>query len=581
MPVRGPHIMSKRIRKLILIVIPAFLIGACGKSEAPPEARGADTVFTNGRIFTVDANRSWAEAVAVTDGRIAYVGTTNGADQHVGSNTTVVDLKGRMMLPAFQDSHIHPIYAGIEASACDLNAMNDLAGYRSVIGGYAAANPNVDWILGGGWSMSVFGPGGSPSKRILDELVPDRPVFLTSSDGHSGWANSKALEIAGITRDTPDPVDGIIDRDAETGELIGSLQEGAMNLVQQHVPPTSLDSRKAGLIYAQNLLHSYGITSIQEAIANREELETYASLENAGQLKLRVVAALWWDRERQEEQIESLLALRQEFNKGGLLRPTTVKIMEDGVMENYTAAMLEPYLIPSGSRGIPMVNPELLKRAVTELDAEGFQVHFHSIGDAAIRYALDAVEEALLENGQLGNRHHISHIQMFDPADIPRFAELQVIANFQPLWAYADEYVTELTIPFIGEERARWMYPIKSVQDTGAIIAFGSDWSVSTANPFPQMETAVTRMSAVDDSYPVFIPEERIDLETAIAAFTINAAFVNKHEDETGSIEAGKLADLIVLDQNVFEIEPANISDTKVLLTLFGGEAVHGDISSL
>lgn len=573
--------MSKRIRKLILIVIPAFLIGACGKSEAPPEARGADTVFTNGRIFTVDANRSWAEAVAVTDGRIAYVGTTNGADQHVGSNTTVVDLKGRMMLPAFQDSHIHPIYAGIEASACDLNAMNDLAGYRSVIGGYAAANPNVDWILGGGWSMSVFGPGGSPSKRILDELVPDRPVFLTSSDGHSGWANSKALEIAGITRDTPDPVDGIIDRDAETGELIGSLQEGAMNLVQQHVPPTSLDSRKAGLIYAQNLLHSYGITSIQEAIANREELETYASLENAGQLKLRVVAALWWDRERQEEQIESLLALRQEFNKGGLLRPTTVKIMEDGVMENYTAAMLEPYLIPSGSRGIPMVNPELLKRAVTELDAEGFQVHFHSIGDAAIRYALDAVEEALLENGQLGNRHHISHIQMFDPADIPRFAELQVIANFQPLWAYADEYVTELTIPFIGEERARWMYPIKSVQDTGAIIAFGSDWSVSTANPFPQMETAVTRMSAVDDSYPVFIPEERIDLETAIAAFTINAAFVNKHEDETGSIEAGKLADLIVLDQNVFEIEPANISDTKVLLTLFGGEAVHGDISSL
>jgi hypothetical protein len=215
------------------------------------------------------------------------------------------------------------------------------------------------------------------------------------------------------------------------------------------------------------------------------------------------------------------------------------------------------------------------------LDKLGFQVHFHAIGDAAIRYALDAIEEALIQNGQLGNRHHIAHIQMWDPADIPRFAELNVVANFQPLWAYADEYVTELTIPFIGEKRARWMYPIKTVQDTGAIIAFGSDWSVSTANPFPEMETAITRKSADDDSYPVFIPEERIDLETAIVAFTINAAYVNKHEDETGSVEVGKLADLIVIDRNLFEIAPEDISETKVLLTLFAGEPVYGDISAL
>jgi len=228
-----------------------------------------------------------------------------------------------------------------------------------------------------------------------------------------------------------------------------------------------------------------------------------------------------------------------------------------------------------------MVEPQALKRAVALLDARGFQVHFHSIGDAAVRYALDAVEEALLENGQLGNRHHISHIQMFDPADIPRFAELDVIANFQPLWANGDDYIHELTIPFIGEERARWMYPIKSVQDTGAMIAFGSDWSVSTANPFPQIEMAVTRTGGADDSNPVFIPEERIDLESAIAAFTINAAFVNKHEDQTGSIEVGKLADLIVIDRNVFEIDPEDVSDTRVLLTLFSGEPVHGDISSL
>jgi len=573
--------MNSANRTLILVVVLAFFTSACREQETPANTPGADLIFTNGRIYTVDADLSWQESVAISDGRISFVGSSAGAQQHIGSNTTVVDLNGRMMLPAFQDSHIHPIYAGIEASACDLNGQDGLAGYRSVIAEYAAANPDVPWILGGGWSMSVFGPGGSPSRSIIDELVSDRPVYLISADGHTGWANSRALEIAGITKDTPDPPDGIIDRDPDTGEPIGSLQEGAMSLVQKHIPPTTLASRQQGLRYAQDLLHSYGITSIQDAIVNREELETYAATEAMDQLKLRVVASLWWDRMQGEEQIDDLLSLREEFNKGGLLRPTTVKIMEDGVMENYTAAMLDPYLIPSGSRGIPMVEPGTLRRAVALLDAAGFQVHFHAIGDAAVRYALDAVEEALLENGQLGNRHHISHLQMINPADIPRFVELDVIANFQPLWAYADEYVTELTIPFIGEERANWMYSIKSVQDTGAMIAFGSDWSVSTANPFPQIETAVTRKDADDEFIPVFLPEQRIDLASAVTAFTINAAYLNKHEDETGSIEVGKLADLIVTDQNIFEIEAALISETRVLLTLFEGKAVYGDISSL
>jgi len=577
----GFHNMNNSNQKPILIVVLAFLASGCSEDEVPANASGAELVFTNGRIYTVDAERSWAESVAISGGRISFVGSTADADQYIGSNTTVIDLRQRMMLPAFQDSHIHPIYAGMEASACDLNGQDGLAGYRSVIAEYAAANPDVPWILGGGWSMSVFGPGGSPSRSIIDELVSDRPVFLTSADGHTGWANSRALEIAGISKDTPDPVDGIIDRDPLTGEPIGSLQEGAMSLVQQHIPPATLASRQQGLIYAQDLLHSYGITSVQDAIVNREELETYAAAETMDQLRLRVVASLWWDRMQGDEQIDDLLALREEFSNGGLLRPTTVKIMEDGVMENYTAAMLDPYLIPSGSRGIPMVEPAALRQVVTLLDDAGFQVHFHAIGDAAIRYALDAVEEALLENGQRGNRHHISHLQMINPADIARFAELDVIANFQPLWAYADEYVTELTIPFIGEERGSWMYSIKSVQDTGAMIAFGSDWSVSTANPFPQIETAVTRKSADDEPFPVFLPEQRIDLASAVAAFTINAAYLNKHENDTGSIEVGKLADLIVTDRNLFEIDSAEISETRVLLTLFEGEAVYGDISSL
>jgi predicted amidohydrolase YtcJ len=560
-----------------LLLLSVSLLAACESEKAKP---GVDAVYNNGRIYTVDDNRSWAQAIAVDNGQIVYVGSNDGAAEHIGSETTVVDLHGRLVLPGLQDSHVHPIGGGIEASACDLNGAPGLAEYRTIIGEYATANPDVPWILGGGWAMSVFGPGGAPNKDVLDELVPDRPVFLSSQDGHTGWANSVALQIAGITKDTPDPVDGRIDRDPETGEASGSLQEGAMKLVTRHIPATTDEDRIAGLRYAMNMLNEYGITGIQDANVDEDSLRTYKALQDRGELTMHVVGSIWWDRERDLGQVPEIVALRDKYT-GGLIDAATVKIMQDGVMENYTAAMLEPYLVPSGTRGIPMVEPGALRSIVSRLDREGFQVHFHAIGDAAVRQCLDAVEEAQIENGALGHRHHISHLQMIDPQDIPRFKELGVVANFQPLWAYADLYVTDLTIPFIGEARARWMYPIKSVQDAGGRIAFGSDWSVSTANPYHQMETAITRKSAVDDDMDSFIPEERIDLLTAIDAFTINAAFVNRNEDKTGSLETGKSADFVVLDQNLFEIEPEKISETKALLTVFRGKPVYGDASAL
>lgn len=572
--------MNSNIRRIIRLTVVASLAASCSQPESPDRTTGADSVYRNGSIYTVDANRSWAEAVAVTDGRIRYVGTDAGVAAHIGSNTTVVDLGGRMMLPAFQDSHIHPISGGVEASACDLNGLPGLAEYRSTIGEYAAANPDLPWILGGGWSMAVFGPGGAPSRTILDELVPNRPAYLSSADGHTGWANSMALELAGITRDTPDPADGRIDRDPQTGELVGSLQEGATGLITQHIPPMTLEDRIAGMRYARDMLHGYGITSITAAIVGQEDLEVYEAMDQRGELNLRVLASLWWDRARAEEQIPALVEQREKYTKGHV-RATTIKIMQDGVLENYTGAMLEPYLLGGGTRGIPMVEPEFLKQAVTLLDAEGFQVHFHAIGDAAIRQSLDAIEEALLENGDLGHRHHISHLQVIHPDDIPRFAELDVIANFQPLWAAYDDYIRELNIPAIGAERTSWMYPIQSVKDAGGMVAFGSDWSVSTANPFYQMETAVTRMDSNDYSIAPFIPDEAIDIETAIHAFTINAAFLNKHEIDTGSIEVGKYADLIVLDQNLIDIDSKSISDTRVLLTLLEGNAVYGNPENL
>jgi predicted amidohydrolase YtcJ len=353
-----------------------------------------------------------------------------------------------------------------------------------------------------------------------------------------------------------------------------------MDLATAVIPPPDLETRTAGLQYAVRMLNAYGITSIQAAMAFQPFLEAYRALDERGELTLRVVAALYWDRNRGEEQIEDLKRLRDEFTRGRV-RATSVKMWQDGVMENFTAALLEPYLHKGDDRGIAMIDPEKLKSATAKLDAEGFQVHFHAIGDAAIRQSLDAVEEARRRNGDLGHRHHISHLELIDPADIPRFRELGVIANFQPLWAYADAYITELTVPFLGVQRSRWLYPIRSVQNAGGMIAFGSDWSVSSANPLEEIETAVTRMGSRGETDTPFIPDERIDLPTAIAAFTINAAYVNQIDDITGSIEPGKMADLIVLDRNLFELDQREISDAHVLLTLLEGTAVYGDLSRL
>jgi predicted amidohydrolase YtcJ len=539
----------------------------------------ADTLFVNGAVYTMDVNRSWASVVGLRGDKIVYVGFDDGADALRGPATRVIDLGGKMLMPSFQDAHIHPIMSALDALAVDLSEKRTLEDYLESVKAYAAANPDEPWILGGGWSMAVFGPGARASKKFLDAVVPDRPVYLSSADGHSGWANSAALKVAGIDEDTQDPVSGIVDRDPKTGEIIGSLQEGAMELLTAFIPPPTDDMNQKALQYSVELLNGYGITAITDADVSPPQLDAYRALDKRDELSLRVVASLWWERTQGLEQIDDFKQQREEYSNGHV-KASTVKIMQDGVMENYTAAMSEPYYVEGNPTGIPMVEPEFLKEAVTALDAAGFQVHFHAIGDAAISQCLDAVAAAIAANGNSHRRHHIAHLQAINPKDLRRFRELGVIANFQPLWAFADSYINDLTIPFIGEERANWMYTIRSVINAGGMIAFGSDWSVSTANPFPQIETAVTRANA-DEGGETFMPQETIDLATALAAFTINSAYVNGIEKETGSIEAGKLADLIVLDQNLFGVPVNDISNTRVLLTLFGGQPVHGTLEAL
>jgi predicted amidohydrolase YtcJ len=536
----------------------------------------ADLALTGGRVYTLDAARRWAQALAVKDGCIVAVGADGEVGKWVGEATEVVDLDGRTVLPGFQDAHIHPPKGGLNRLRCSLYEARDPSAYLEIIATYARAHPDVEWILGGGWSMDAF-PGGTPTREMLDGLVPDRPVFLVNRDGHGAWVNSRALELAGLSAATPDPVDGRIEREPE-GEPTGTLHEGAMDLVQQVAPQPDGETYREALQVAQRYLTSLGITAWQDAWVTPVTERAYRTMDLNGELKARVVGSLWWERDRGEEQISELIVRRAE-SRGRRYRANTVKIMLDGVCENFTAAMLEPYLgengQPTANTGLDFVDPEALKGYVTRLDAEGFQVHFHAIGDRAVRSALDAVAAARRANGWNDARHHISHVQVVHPIDLPRFRQLGVIANAQPYWACEEGYQRDLTIPFLGPERSRWQYPFRSLFRHGANLAFGSDWPVSTPDPLKEIEVAVNRVAPYHREMTPFLPEERLDLPTALAAFTIGSAYVNHLDELTGSIEAGKLADLVVLDRDLFSLDAGPIGDASVTLTLIEGEIVY------
>ncbi|WP_166868505.1 amidohydrolase [Salinibacterium sp. ZJ70] len=542
----------------------------------------ADLVFTGGSVFTATTVRSLTHSVAVTDGRIVAVG--HDVDDLVGPATEVVDLRGRMLVPGFQDAHVHPISGGLELLRCDLNAGRTEEDYVRIVASYADAHPDAEWILGGGWSMSVF-PGGTPTAAALDRAVSDRPVFLTNRDGHGAWVNSRALELAGIDARTPDPADGRIERDA-AGNPTGTLHEGAMSLVDRLLDPTSDDEMLAGLLRGQEHLHSYGITSWQDAIigAYADLIDggpTYVRADREGLLTGRVVGALWWDRTQGLEQIPSLVEKRAAY-RSARFSATSIKIMQDGVAENFTAAMLEAYHDghghPTDNSGISFVPPEILNEAVPQLDELGFQVHFHAIGDRAVRQCLDAVERSIERNGRWDNRHHIAHIQVIHPDDVPRFRTLGVAANMQSYWATLEPQMIELTLPFLGEQRSAWQYPFGDLQRAGAVLAAGSDWSVSTPDPLAAIHTAVNRTAAPgheDGDYEPFLPHQAIDLATSLTAYTAGSAWVNHRDHDTGTIEVGKLADLVVLDRDPFDGPADQIGATRVLQTFVDGARVY------
>ncbi|RPJ00560.1 MAG: amidohydrolase [Candidatus Aminicenantes bacterium] len=564
----------KKTRAVALALIAAALFLAVSCTGGRP-AGPADLILTNAAVATMAARQPRAEALVVADGKIVFVGDSRKAMMRRGSSTRIVDLGGRLVLPAFQDSHIHLVMGGVELLACNIAELGTKEAVFARIREYAAAHPDLPWITGGGWALPLF-PQANPRKEDLDALVPDRPVVLDSADGHSCWANSRALALAGVTRDTPDPAGGRIERDPKTGEPTGTLRESAAGLVESRVPALGpveyINGLKAGLAMANR----FGIASIIEARADGDILEAYAALDRAGELSVRVLASLQVDTGRGASEARRLASLRRRYT-GTRLKATAAKIFADGVIEPHTAALLEPYVDLPGDRGTPLLEPEAFDALARALDQAGFQIHVHAIGDRAIRMSLDAFEAAGRANGFRDMRHHIAHLELIDPADIPRFKRLGAAANFQALWAYPDTYITDLTLPILGPARSRWLYPIGSVAATGAVIAGGSDWSVSSMNPLEAIQVAVTRRDPAAGPGEAWIPEEKVDLATMLRAYTVNGAWLSHEEKWRGTLEAGKAADLIVLDRDLFAIPSSEIGRARVLLTLLDGREVFRD----
>ena len=551
----------------------------------------ADLVLAGGKIRTTAHPSGFVQALAIRDGVVQAAGPDDEIRELTGRRTRVIDLRGRLALPAFGDAHVHPVSGGLESLRCNLLGLRTRHECLETVADYSSARHPGDWVLGGGWTMSAF-PGGLPTAADLDAVTGGRPAFLPNRDHHSAWVNTAALTIAGIDASTPDPVDGRIERD-EAGQPTGTLHDGAMRLVATRVPPATAAELLTGLVAGQAHLHSLGITSFQDACVGAagelgmpDSFDAYRMAADYGMLSSHVVGALWWDRSRGLDQIDDLLARREQASDGQF-RATTVKLMLDGVCETFTAAMSAPYLDrhghPTDHQGRLFIDEETLREATARLAAAGFQLHFHAIGDHAVSTALDVIE-ALPAAQRQAARHHLAHLQFITPRDLSRFKALDAVANFQPLWATADPQMEELTIPFVGAERSAWQYQIGTLVGQGTRIAFGSDWPVSSADPLQEMHVAVNRVLSASLGRPgerecedPFQPDQAITLEAALGAFTTGVAWVNHEEDVAGRLLPGMRADVTVLDQDLFTIPARDIGDTSVIMTVAGGTVVYGD----
>ena len=542
----------------------------------------ADIVVLNARVYTMNPKQAWAEAIAVRGDEILAVGSAKDVEAYRGSKTRVIDAGGRLVLPGLTDCHTHFLDGALSLDRVHLDDAKDLPEVLRRVKAYADAHPDQAWVRGRGWTYPAMGPTNLPNKKDLDAIIPDRPVYLEAFDGHTWWANSKALKLAGITRDTPNPAGGEIVRDSVTGEPTGALKEDSADALMIHVLPLpsreqKLAAYKAGFKEANRVglvrVHAAGGVGVgMSDLMNADLLE---GMRKSGELTVRMYMAYRAEpptlMPKQMQEVEDARGkYHDEWISAG-----AVKFFMDGVIESHTAAMFAPYSDDPKLSGSLLWYPDTYRSIVADLDKRGIQIFTHAIGDRAIRVTLDAYENAAQQNGTKDRRHRIEHIEDASAEDIPRFGKLGVIASFQPLHAYPDDDTLLVWLRNVGPERGKRAWAWRSVQAEGGVLAFGSDWPIVTLNPWEGIQNAVTRQTVEGNPPEGFVPQERISVADAIRGYTMGAALAGHREQREGSLEKGKLADLIVIDRNLFEIEPTAIGKTEVLLTLVGGRVVY------
>jgi predicted amidohydrolase YtcJ len=554
------------MRGLIALSLLAVAAPLGAQKVAPVNTGRADRVFVNGRVWTGEPGKAVVEALAVRGSTLLKLGSTGEIRTLAGKGTDVVDLRGRFVAPGFIDAHLHLLGGSLSLEELRLDDASDFATVAARIGAWARAHPEARWVTGEGWTYAAF-PGGLPSRVQLDALVPDRPAYLSSYDGHTGWANSAALRLAEVTRATKDPQGGEIVRDA-AGEPSGVLKESAQLLVEPLLPKKLPHEKERALRRGIAQAAAWGLTGVHQAGISEDELEILArALEATPQL--RVYVALRMERDPTPEVLARQDELRRRF-ASPRLRVGAVKGFLDGVVEARTAAMFEPY--SGGGTGLPSFTQEQLDRAVAAYDKAGWQVMLHAIGDRAIDMALTAFERAARANGTSGRRHRVEHLEVPRTADLPRFKALGVVASTQAMFPYPNANHLDVYVPALGPERARRALAFKALDDAGAVQAFGSDWPVFTAEVVRGIATAVTRTTFEGTPAGGWEPAQRLSVEAALRHFTRDAAYAEHAEQERGMLKQGRAADFVVLSQDLLALPPERIKDTKVLLTVLGGQ---------
>lgn len=559
-----------------LILFLAFLyLTAC--SESDPKSY-ADIALLNGGIYTVDADRSWSEAAAVVDGRITAVGSNASIESLIGPDTEVIDLEGRMAMPGMIDSHVHPLEGAYELVFCTLWEYESVETLLQALRECDAnSDPDDAWFQAVGLDIGMFGVTG-PDKSLLDGIAEGKYIFVDASDGHAALINDKTLDLLGFGPDTPDPRDGVIERRENSREPNGTVRESARHAVDVIRPKRDLDTSIDVMRQTAHKMNSFGITGAYDTWIGEHEMQVYKTLDDAGELTFYVLGAIIDEgvfEKHVGDDLERVIRDRSRY-ESDRISYNSMKFMVDGVFEGETGAVLEPYETTGDLGVLNHEESELFDRVQRFYDM-GMLLHFHTMGDRAVRVALDALEQARA-NGDpalLDNRHALSHLGLTHATDFPRFKTQNAAAAFTAYWAYPSQWTINLEIPAIGQERVDNLYRIRSIHDAGGVIVGASDWNYAELDPLLSIETAVTRQDPYGPSELVARTHEAVDLATMIDAYTINGAWLMHRDDETGSIEPGKLADIVVLDKNLFEIEPQDISDASVDLTIFEGRVVY------